>query len=87
MTAGLSRWRATESRTLLLLALFAPLSAFAVPVSEMCNDCPPEHPLVSGRAWFVIALLVVGCYYLSKAVLKRILRLFRRQKASAQPRR
>jgi hypothetical protein len=76
-----------KSRLFLLLALTAPLQAFALPVSEICNDCPPEHPLVSGRAWFVIALLVVGCYYLSKAILKRILRLFRRQKASAQPRR
>ena len=72
---------------LLLLALSSPLPAFAVPVSEMCNDCPPEHPFVSGRAWFVIALLVVGCYYLSKAVLKRILRLFKRRKVSTQPRR
>lgn len=71
----------------LLLALFAPLSAFAVPVSEMCNDCPPEHPFVSGRAWFVIALLVVGFYYLLKSIVKRVLRHFRGRKASTQPRR
>ena len=84
---GLSRWRVTESRTLLLLALSSPLSAFAVPVSEMCNDCPPEHPLISGRAWFVIALLVVGFYYLSKSIVKGIAGVFRRRKASTQPRR
>lgn len=78
--------RLLKMRLLLLLGLLAPMRAFPLPLSEICNDCPPEHLPITNLGWFIIALLVVGCYYLSKAILKGIARIFRCRKASAQPR-